>query len=194
MFGAYSMDNQEPQADYLVVSNGVAVTRVSWKAFRPLPFGGQGILDERDPHFQDREGGLAWGYFSIDTQQLVLRIRDDILDPGSECTFFYIPNPGSKNLSILTQKLFLGSGKYDPGCSSRIRIFLPIPDPGPRKPKRHRILYLDRSCTWIRNTGSNVAKLLLGTGWLWLAFQQCFGFGLNPYSIRSVDSNPGGQI
>jgi hypothetical protein len=30
----------------------------------------------------------------------------------------------SKNLSILTEKLFLSSRKYDPGCSSQ------IPDPG----------------------------------------------------------------
>jgi hypothetical protein len=39
-------------------------------------------------------------------------------------------HPGSvlKNLSILNQKLFLSSRKYDPGCSSRIRI--PDPDPG----------------------------------------------------------------
>jgi|LakMenEpi03Aug12_release.lakeMendotaPanAssembly.Ray.scaffolds.fasta_scaffold1121098_1 hypothetical protein len=46
-----------------------------------------------------------------------------------------------KNLSILTKKLFLSVGKYDLGCSSRIRMeldldFLPIPrikkasDPG----------------------------------------------------------------
>jgi hypothetical protein len=67
MFDAHSMENEELQVGYLVVSNGVAVTRVCWKAFQPLPFGGQGVLDERDPHFQDREGGLAWGYISIDT-------------------------------------------------------------------------------------------------------------------------------
>ncbi len=60
--------------------------------------------------------------------------------PGSE--FFPIPDPGSKrfpdlgsasaskNLSILNQKIVskLDSQKYDPGCSSRIRI----PDPGSR--------------------------------------------------------------
>jgi hypothetical protein len=37
----------------------------------------------------------------------------------------FIPDPGSasKNLSILNQKRgFLRSMKYDPGCSSRIRI------------------------------------------------------------------------
>jgi hypothetical protein len=50
------------------------------------------------------------------------------------------PDPGyaSKNLSILTpRKWFLNSRKYDPGCSSRIRIltFYPsrIPDPGVKK-------------------------------------------------------------
>ncbi len=48
----------------------------------------------------------------------------------------FIPDPNfvysgstSKNLSILTQKLFLSSRKYDPGCSSRIRILIPDPDP-----------------------------------------------------------------
>jgi hypothetical protein len=55
-----------------------------------------------------------------------------------------IPGSGSasasKNISILTQKLFLSSRKYDPGCSSRIRIpdpdlyFLSIPDPGSKIP------------------------------------------------------------
>jgi len=75
--------------------------------------------------------------------QLVLRIRD--VYPGSD--FFpsririvSILDPGSasKNLSILTKKKwFLSSRKYDPGCSSRIRIltFYPsrIPDLGVKK-------------------------------------------------------------
>ncbi len=82
---------------------------------------------------------------------LVLRIRD--VYPGSRIRIFSIPDPGyrvekipdpgsgtaSKNLSILTQKLFLNSWKYYPGCSSRIRILIVypsrIPDPGV---KRHR--------------------------------------------------------
>jgi hypothetical protein len=68
--------------------------------------------------------------------------------PGSRIRIFSIPDPGStsKNLSILTpKKWFLSSMNYDPGCSSRIRIpdtdpdFLPIPDPGYRGSKRHRI-------------------------------------------------------
>ncbi len=71
-----------------------------------------------------------------------------IPDPGSD--FFpsrirtvSIPDPGSasKDLSILTpekpKKWFLSSRKYDPGCSSRIRMltFYPsrIPDPGVKK-------------------------------------------------------------
>ncbi len=64
-----------------------------------------------------------------------------IPDPGSK----RFPDPGSatasKSLSILSQNLFLSSRKYDPGCSSRIRIliFLPIPDPGSRGSKSHRI-------------------------------------------------------
>ncbi len=76
----------------------------------------------------------------------MLRIRDvspgseffSIQDSGSQIPFFSIPDPGSasKNLRILSQKWFLSSMIYDPGCSSRIRIpdpgFLPIPDPRSR--------------------------------------------------------------
>jgi hypothetical protein len=55
----------------------------------------------------------------------------------------FIPDSASasKNLSILSQKMVPSSRKYDPGCSSRIRIpeqgldFLPIPDPGSRGQK-----------------------------------------------------------
>jgi hypothetical protein len=49
------------------------------------------------------------------------------------------PNPdtgsASRNLSILTKKLFLNSRKYDPGCSFRILILYPsrIPNPGVKK-------------------------------------------------------------
>ncbi len=82
----------------------------------------------------------------------MLRIRvclSRILDPN----FFHpgsrvkkIPEPGSRvkkrSYVFLTQKLFLSSQKYDPGCSSRIQIpdpnldFLPIPD---QEVKKHRI-------------------------------------------------------
>jgi hypothetical protein len=60
--------------------------------------------------------------------------------PGSE---FLHSGSASKNLSILTQKWFLITQKYDPGCSSRIRkksririlIIYPsrIPDQGVKK-------------------------------------------------------------
>jgi hypothetical protein len=78
--------------------------------------------------------------------QSVLRIRD--VYPGSE--FFPSRIEGqkdsgyaSKNLSILTQKIVSKLQKYDPDCSSRIRIpdpdpgscFLPILDPGSRGQK-----------------------------------------------------------
>jgi len=54
------------------------------------------------------------------------------------------PGSASKNLSILTpKKWFLSSRKYDPGCSSRIRMltFYPsrIPDPGVKKGTGSRI-------------------------------------------------------
>ncbi len=65
--------------------------------------------------------------------------------PGSRIRFFpsririiSIPEPGSasKNLSILTQKLFLSSRKYDPGCSPSIRILIFFfPDTGSRGQK-----------------------------------------------------------
>ncbi len=76
---------------------------------------------------------------------IVLRIRD--VYPGSRIRLFSIPDPGSelspsrtririKELSILTPQKMV-SRKYDPGCSSRIRMltFYPsrIPDPGGQK-------------------------------------------------------------
>ncbi len=69
-----------------------------------------------------------------------------IPDPGSELSPSRIPDPGSssKNLSILTpkkaNKWFLSSKKYDPGCSSRIRM-LTFSHPGSRiqGSKRHQI-------------------------------------------------------
>ncbi len=63
----------------------------------------------------------------------VFRIRD--IYPGSE--FF----PSGFRIRIKEfayfkpTKLFLSSRKHDPGCSSRILIFLPIPDPGSRGQK-----------------------------------------------------------
>jgi hypothetical protein len=71
-----------------------------------------------------------------------IRIRGKkIPDPNF---FFSIPDPGSasKNLSILTPKIFLSSRKYDSGCLSRIRIlnFYPSRIQGS---KRHRIPNLD---------------------------------------------------
>jgi hypothetical protein len=63
--------------------------------------------------------------------------------PSSRIRSVSIPDPGSssKNLSILTpkkpKKWFLSSKKFDPGCSSRIRIlfYYPsrIPHPGVKK-------------------------------------------------------------
>ncbi len=52
-----------------------------------------------------------------------------VADPGClipDPNFFH-PGTSSKNLCILTQKLFLSSRKYDPGCSSRIRILIFYP-------------------------------------------------------------------
>jgi hypothetical protein len=75
--------------------------------------------------------------------------------PGSEffpsrIPDFFHPGSASKNLSILTPKMFLNSRKYDPGCSSRIRILI-FAHPGSRiqGSKRPRIR--------IRNTGERDA-------------------------------------
>jgi hypothetical protein len=78
----------------------------------------------------------------------LLRIRD--VYPESRIRLFSIPDPGSefwfpsrirfKELkNVNPKKWFLSSGKYDPGCLSRIPDpdpdFLPIPDPGSRGQK-----------------------------------------------------------
>jgi hypothetical protein len=60
---------------------------------------------------------------------MLSRIRIfSIPDPGSE---LFHPGSASNNLRILTKNWFLSSWKYDPGCSSRIRI----PDPRSRGEK-----------------------------------------------------------
>jgi hypothetical protein len=86
-----------------------------------------------------------------------------IPDPGSDFFPSRIPDPNclhpgssSKNLRILTpkkpKKWFLSSKKYDPGCSSRIRMLTiypsRIPDPGVKKAPD------PGSRIRIRNTGS----------------------------------------
>ncbi len=87
--------------------------------------------------------------FQIRREKSIWIHADNVADPnffhpGSEffssrIRILSIPDPGfaSKNLSILTNKLFLSSRKYNPCCSSRIRIsdpdFLPIPDSGVKK-------------------------------------------------------------
>ncbi len=75
-------------------------------------------------------GEISRCYSTVGGVKAELRIRDVF----SESEFF----PSRiriKKSSILTKKLFLSSRKYDPGCSSRIRIFNPsrIPDPGVNK-------------------------------------------------------------
>ncbi len=83
------------------------------------------------------------GSVSIRGMDLRIRIHTKmswIRNTASQIRIFFIQDLGStsKNLSILTQKnVSFSSRKYDPGCSSRIRIliFYPslIPDPGVKK-------------------------------------------------------------
>ncbi len=64
-----------------------------------------------------------------------------LADPGglsriSDLNFFHpVSRICIKEFKYFTQKLFLSSRKFDPGCSSRIQIFYPsrIPDPGVNK-------------------------------------------------------------
>ncbi len=98
-----------------------------------------------------------------------------IPDPGSDFFPSRIPDPtcrhpesASKNLSILTpqktKKWFLSSSKYDPGCSSRIRMltFYPsrIPDPGVKKAPDPGSRGQKGTGSWIRirNTGEYSIK------------------------------------
>ncbi len=84
---------------------------------------------------------------SVADPGLLSRIPDPtFFHTGSRIRTVSIADPGSssKNLSILTPKKqknwFLSSKKYDPGCSSRIRM-LTFSHPGSRIQglKRHRI-------------------------------------------------------
>jgi hypothetical protein len=63
----------------------------------------------------------------------VLRIRD--VYPGSEFFPSQIPDRIKEFKYFNPKNILLSSRKYDPGCSSRIRIFHPyrIPDPGVKK-------------------------------------------------------------
>jgi hypothetical protein len=71
------------------------------------------------------------------TFRAVLRIRD--VYPGSD--FFFVPDPRIRIKEFkffIPKKWFLWSRKYDPGCSSRIRILTFHPSRIQRS-KRHRI-------------------------------------------------------
>jgi hypothetical protein len=88
--------------------------------------------------YYDRRDLVPKGKIIVADPGSFSRIPDHGSYSGSRIQGQNIPDPAgygsaSKNLSILTQKLFLSSRKYDPGCSSRIRVLiLPIPDPGSR--------------------------------------------------------------
>jgi hypothetical protein len=80
----------------------------------------------------------------------ILDPKFSIPDPRSEFCPSRIPDPGSVSKNL---KSFLSPRKYDPGCSSRIRISDPDPyfftHPGSRGSKRHRIPNPDpQHCIW----------------------------------------------
>ncbi len=77
-------------------------------------------------------------YTSVTNPVRLSRIRlFPIPDPGSE---FFPSRIHIKEFKYFNpKKWFLSSRKYDPDCSSRSRLSLPIPDPGSRGSKRPRI-------------------------------------------------------
>jgi hypothetical protein len=97
-----------------------------------------------------------------------------IPDPGSEQSQSRIPDPHQKILCFNPKKGFLSSRKYDPGCSSRIRM-LTSTHPGSRGQKG------TGSRIRIRNTDSKVysGKLKWITSWFILP-QIMYGGVSNP--------------
>jgi hypothetical protein len=71
------------------------------------------------------------GFINLFLQDPVLRIPD--VNTGSWIRIFFFhpgPDPHHRVKVFLTEKIVQIFRKYDPGCSSRIRIrILPIPDP-----------------------------------------------------------------
>ncbi len=102
----------------------------------------------------------------------MLRIRDVYL--GSQIRMFPIPDtnfihPGSASKEFKffdPKKWFLGSRKYGPGCSSRIRIRT-IPDPGDKKAPdpgsgsaKLKVRIRNTSWTWSWGMGSSLSSSL----------------------------------
>ncbi len=100
----------------------------------------------KSQHFTclSQEAMNTWKTKILLSEKSVLRIRDVYpgSHPRSRIRIFPIPDRGSririKELKYFNPKKgFLSSRKYDPGCSSLIRIpdpdseFFPIPDPDP---------------------------------------------------------------
>ncbi len=104
---------------YCIITVTVFLENKDLKNLRKKKYKGTGIKDEQFLYSLADPGYLSW-IPDLESKRFP--------DPGSASA--------SKNLIILTQKLFHRSRKYNPGCSSRIRIpdpdfdFLPIPDPG----------------------------------------------------------------
>jgi hypothetical protein len=104
------------------------------------------VISVKNAHYvhflYHKKVGSLTTYLLKDAFVPVLRIRD--VYPVSRIRTFSILDPvsASKNLSILTQKWFLSSPKYNPCCSSRIQVpnpdpdlLFPIPDPRSRGQK-----------------------------------------------------------
>jgi hypothetical protein len=116
-----------------------------------------------------------------------------VADPGclSRIRIFSIPDPRIRIIEfkyLNPNKWFINSRIYDPGPSSRIRIFYPIPDPGCRGQKG--------TGSWIRNTGFYAACPPYGQNYvlrffLPLSFPALSMCGAHPASYSTSVADPG---
>jgi hypothetical protein len=152
-----------------------------------------------DPKKRDSGGGGGFKQTHCFRRALLYRnFKTSVADPGSGSEFFQFQIQGqkdfgsgstSKNLSIINpKKLILSSRKYDPGCSSRIRIpdpvrslnFYPsrfqgskrhrIPDPDPQHCMRRRDFGLFSWYCYLASSILGAARVFQGSvngvGWL----------------------------
>ncbi len=121
---------------YLICLNSILLLFKRLQAVRPLPYPNIAFC----PAFH-------WDAILDDNilPDFFLTLLDQVVDPGSDCFQSRIQGKKDSRIRIRIKefkyfnpkKLLLSSRKYDPGCSSRIRIliFYPprIPDPGVKK-------------------------------------------------------------
>ncbi len=113
----------------------ICANRLSWHLKKVK----QQKLSRKNVERQDVNGNKSSTVTSVADPGCLSRIRlFSIPDPGSELSPSRIPNPHQRikyfNPKKCKKKWFLSSKKYDPGCSSRIRM-LTFSHPGSRGQK-----------------------------------------------------------